>query len=120
MFKTKLVIIALFAASLSACGPTPTYAPAPQVDSTQVQEAPAQAQGYSGGTLAAGALGGAALGYMMGKHNGRKENTVVVHQAPSYYGRSYGYAPRRTITTTTTRRGFGGRTTVTRTITRHR
>jgi len=111
-----IVLIAATALALSACGPSPVpQLPMPQTQVAE-QQAPVQ-EGYSGSQVAVGALAGAAAGYMLGKHSGRKENTVVVHPAPSYSG---GYSGRKTVTTTTTRRSaFGGKT-VTRTVTRHR
>jgi hypothetical protein len=106
MKSYKFLAIAMMALALSACGPNlpqQEYIPAPQ------------AQGH--GDAAVGALVGAGAGYMLGRASGNNQpRTVIVDRRPVYgYG---GYGGRKTVTTTTTRRGAFG--TTTRTVTRRR
>jgi hypothetical protein len=115
----KYLAIAGAAILLSACGPSPV--PAMPQTVNEAGQVVAQKEGFHTGDAAVGALAGAAAGYMMGKGssaNNQPRTIIVDNTRRGNYGYN-DYRGRKTITTTTTSRGFGGKT-VTRTTTKRR
>ena len=114
MKSFKLFAVLATALMLSACGPQ-----IPQMPQQPMAEVAQQAGGFDTGDAAVGALVGAGAGYMMGRAGSNNQpRTIIVDRRPVNYGYG-GYGARKTVTTTTTRRGMFGKTT-TRTTTRRR
>lgn len=116
--KSIALILAL-SATLAACGQQ--VAPQPQYEQPVVQAPQPQAEdGFDAGDAALGAAAGAAAGYMLGNSGSRERTVYIDNRRPNYgYSNGYnrGYGKKVTTTTTVIKKGFGGKTAITKTKT---
>lgn len=128
-FRIGTIAIISSAMLLAACGPTPQPQYTPEQAVQQAAPQIIHQDGFDGGDAAVGAVAGAAAGYMMGRGSSHDRyyeerrrapaRTIIVDRTGSrYYARPQTRVVTKTVTTV--KKGWGGKTTITKTTTKRR